>query len=33
MELLDWETDKTGLLDAPQYLVHVKEQAEAELKK
>jgi glycine cleavage system H protein len=33
VELLDWETDKTGLLDAPRYLVHVKEQAEAELKK
>jgi len=33
VELLDWETDKTGLLDAPRYFVRVREQAEAELKK
>ncbi|HYK89843.1 MAG TPA: glycine cleavage system protein H [Acidobacteriota bacterium] len=33
MELLDWENDKAGLLDAPHYLARVKEQAEAELKK
>ena len=33
VELLDWEADKPGLLDAQRYLVHVKEQAEAELKK
>jgi glycine cleavage system H protein len=33
MELLEWEKDESGLLDAPRYLVHVQEQAEAELKK
>ncbi len=33
IELLDWEKDKVALLDAPRYLVRVKEQAEAELKK
>ena len=33
MELLDWEKDRAGLLDAPHYLARVKEQAEAELKK
>ncbi len=33
VELSDWEKDKTGLLDAQQYLARVKEQAEAELKK
>ncbi len=33
MELLDWEKDKLGLLDAPRYLMRVKEQAESELKK
>src|SRR5512136_2324472 len=29
MELLDWEKDRTGLLDAPHYLTRVKEKAEA----
>jgi len=33
MELLDWEKDRAVLLDALRYLVRVKEQAEAELKK
>ncbi len=33
IELLDWEIDKASLLDASHYLVRVKEQAEAELKK
>ena len=33
MELLAWEKDKAGLLDASRYFVRVKEQAEAELKK
>jgi glycine cleavage system H protein len=33
MELLDWEKNKAALLDAPRYLVRVREQAEAELKK
>ncbi len=33
MELLDWEKDQAGLLDAPRYLVRVKEQAEAEFRK
>ncbi len=33
MELLDWERDKTTLLDASRYIVRVKEQAEAELRK
>ncbi len=33
MEVLDWENDKAGMLDAPQYLVKVKERAETELKK
>ncbi len=33
IELLDWEKDRVALLDAPRYLVRVKEQAEAELKK
>ena len=33
MDLLDWEKDKAGLLEAPRYLARVKEQAEAELKK
>ncbi len=33
IELLDWDKDKAGLLDAPRYLERVKEQAEAELKK
>ena len=33
MELLDWEKDRSSLLDAPRYLVRVKERAEAELMK
>ncbi len=33
MELLDWEHDKAGMLDAPHYLEKVKEKADAELKK
>jgi glycine cleavage system H protein len=33
MELLDWEKDKAGLLDALHYMERVKELAEAELKK
>ncbi len=33
MELLDWEKDKSTLLDASHYLMRVKEQAEAELTK
>ena len=33
VELRDWEKDKAVLLDPPHYLVRVKEQAEAELKK
>ena len=33
LELLDWEKDRAGLLDGPHYLLRVKEQAEAELKK
>ena len=33
MELLDWEKDRTVLLPASRYIVRVKEQAEAELRK
>ncbi len=33
MELLDWEKDKIALLPASHYIVRVKEQAEAELRK
>ena len=33
MELLDWENDKVALLDASRYVVRVREQADAELKK
>ncbi len=33
MELLDWEKDKVALLEAPRYVIRVKELAEAELKK
>ncbi len=33
VELLDWEKDKTTLLPASHYILRIKEQAEAELKK
>ncbi len=33
VELFDWEKDKSALLPASRYIVRVKEQAEAELRK
>jgi len=33
VELSDWESDRTQLLNAPAYLALVKDQAEAEMKK
>jgi glycine cleavage system H protein len=33
IEASDWETDRAGLLDAPAYFAHMKQEAEEEAKK